>query len=63
MHIHLNLALPLLGIIPQKYSIYFCKKYVYWNIAYNTKKLKTIHMFCLGKCEKLDSYLYNEANP
>lgn len=20
-------------------------------------------MFCLGKCEKLDSYLYNEANP
>ena len=63
MHIHLNLALPLLGIILQKYSTYFCKKYVYWSIAYNTKTLKTIHVFCLGKYEKLGSYLYNEANP
>lgn len=63
MYIHLNLALRLLGIILQKYSTYFCKKYVYWSIAYNIKILKTVYMLCLGKYEKLSNYLYNEASP
>lgn len=46
----------------QKYSTYFWEKYVHWSFAYNTKTVETTHMFCLGKYEKLGSYLYNEAN-